>query len=79
MADEIHHSGGQQAPAASEAVHLPGPSYIPVVVAAATTVMVVSVVISWYLVALGAIVNLIVISRWIRDTRRDISELPLEH
>jgi hypothetical protein len=49
------------------------------VVAAATTVMVVSVVISWVLVALAAIVNVIAISRWIRDTRRDIGELPLEH
>ena len=79
MAAEVHHADGEPAPEAGEAVHLPGPSYIPVVVAAATTVMVVSVVISWVLVALAAIVNVIVISRWIRDTRRDISDLPLEH
>ena len=57
MADEVHHTDGEPAPEAGEVVHLPGPSYIPVVVAAATTVMVVSVVISWVLVALAAIVT----------------------
>ena len=79
MADEIHHTGGQHAPQAGEAVHLPGPSYLPVIVAAATTIMVVGVVASWIIVAIGAAINIYAISRWIRDTRRDISELPLEH
>ncbi len=79
MADGVHHTSGEPAPAAGETVHLPGPSYIPVGVAAATTVMVVSVVLSWILVALAGIVDVILIGRWIRDTRRDISELPLEH
>ena len=79
MADEIHQTGGEHAPAAGEAVHLPGPSYLPVIVAAATTILVVGVVISWALVVIGAAIDVYAIGRWIRDTRRDISELPLEH
>lgn len=78
MAD-VHRTSGEPAPEAGEAVHLPGPSYLPVIVAAATTILVVGVVISWFLVALGAVIDIWAIARWIRDTRRDISELPLEH
>ena len=49
------------------------------IVAAATTILVVGIVISWFLVVLGAVIDVYAITRWIRDTRRDISELPLEH
>jgi hypothetical protein len=76
---EVHRTSGEHAPEASEAVHLPGPSYLPVIVALGTTILVVGVVISWFLVALGALIDLYAITRWIQDTRRDISELPLEH
>ncbi len=79
MAGEIHHTSGEHAPEAGEAVHLPGPSYLPVIVAFGTTILVVGVVISWFLVALGALIDIYAIARWIQDTRRDISELPLEH
>jgi hypothetical protein len=30
-------------------------------------------------VVAGSILSVVVIVRWIRDTRRDIDELPLEH
>ena len=33
MADEQVHTGGPEAPAAGEAIHLPGPSYLPVTTA----------------------------------------------
>lgn len=78
MADEIH-AKGEPAAAAGEAVHMPGPTYLPVIVAAATTSLVVGVVISPILVVLGAVVDVIAIYLWIRDTRRDIAELPLDH
>jgi hypothetical protein len=78
MADE-EHAVSEPAPEAGESVHLPGPSYLPVIVAAATTIAVVGVVISWYVVAFGVIVDVWAIVRWIRDTRRDIADLPLEH
>jgi hypothetical protein len=78
MADEVHASGAP-VPEAGEAVHMPGPTYLPVIVAAATTFAVVGVVISPILVVLGLLVDVYAIGRWIRDTRRDIAELPLEH
>jgi type IV secretory pathway TrbD component len=66
-------------PEISEQIHLPGPSYIPVVLAAGVTIAVVGVVLTWVLFAIGMIIFLVSLIRWIQDTRRDISELPLEH
>jgi type IV secretory pathway TrbD component len=37
------------------------------------------VVLSWILSGLGVVITVVAVWRWIRDTRRDISELPLEH
>jgi hypothetical protein len=79
MAEEIQHTTGEPAAEAGEIVHLPGPSYLPVIVAGATTLMVTGIVISWLMVALGAVVNVVAITRWIRETRRDIADLPLAH
>ena len=66
-------------PPPGEAIHLPGPSYLPVVVAAGTTIAIVGVVISWMIFAAGLLITLYAIGRWIADTRRDIADLPLEH
>jgi hypothetical protein len=66
-------------PPAGEAVHLPGPSFLPVIVGAGITVAIVGVVISWIVVAVGAIPTLIAIGIWIKQAREEIAELPLEH
>ncbi len=66
-------------PAATEQVHLPGPSYLPVVVAAGVTLAVVGVVISFFVLALGLIITVVGIVRWVRETREDMAELPREH
>jgi Cytochrome c oxidase subunit IV len=66
-------------PPPGEAVHLPGPSYLPVVVAAGVSITVVGVVISWILVALGLLVTLVAVVRWVRQTRSEMAELPLDH
>jgi hypothetical protein len=79
MADEVEHVHPHTAAAPGESVHLPGPSFLPVLVALFTTIMVVSVVVSWYLFAIAALIDLAIIVRWIKDTRREIAELPLEH
>jgi Flp pilus assembly protein TadB len=78
MAEEVRVSD-QQAEDAGETIHLPGPSYIPVVTAFGLTIAVIGVVLSWILVATGLLITVIAIARWIRETRQDISELPLEH
>jgi Cytochrome c oxidase subunit IV len=78
MADEVHHNGDEP-PAAGEVVHLPGPSYLPVVTAAGLTIALTGIVINWALVGIGVVITLVAIVRWIRETRADIAELPLEH
>ncbi|HEX2070092.1 MAG TPA: hypothetical protein VHF90_00405 [Thermoleophilaceae bacterium] len=77
MADQIGHSG--EVPPPGEAIHLPGPSYIPVVVALGTTIAIVGVVLNWFVFGAGLLIALIAILRWVGDTRRDIADLPLEH
>ena len=66
-------------PPAGEEIHMPAPSLIPLVNAAALAIAIVSITLTWYFVALGGVVFVITTAIWIRDVRRDISELPLEH
>ena len=78
MADEVRVSD-PQAEAAGESVHLPGPSFQPALVALGLTLAVVGVVLSPILVAIGLVITVITVFRWVRDTRSEISELPLDH
>jgi hypothetical protein len=78
MAEEVHVSDAT-ADEAGEAVHLPGPSYLPVATAFGLTIAIVGVVLSWVIVGIGVVIAVIAIVRWIRETRQAISELPLEH
>jgi type IV secretory pathway TrbD component len=78
MADEVR-VFDPSAEEAGEAVHLPGPSYLPVATAFGLTIAVVGVVLSWVIVGIGLVIAVVAIVRWIRETREEISELPLEH
>lgn len=62
-----------------EEIHLPGGSIQPVLLTLGLTVALVGVTTNVFLVIAGAILAVAVIVAWIRDTRRDIDELPLEH
>jgi Flp pilus assembly protein TadB len=77
MADELEPR--DHVPPPGEAIHLPGPSYLPAVAAAGISLAVVGVVIFPVLVVIGAVITAVAVFRWIRETREDISELPLEH
>jgi len=68
-----------QAPAAGEDIHLPGGSIQPVLLTAGITVGLVGVTTNVFLVIAGALLALAVIVAWIRDARREIDELPLDH
>jgi hypothetical protein len=68
-----------QVPPAGEEIHLPGPSALPLLVAALTSVALVAVTLFWPLSVVAGLLVLWCIVRWVRDTRRDIDELPLEH
>ena len=66
-------------PQPTEQIHLPEPSYVPVVLAFGIAIAVVGVVLSWVMVVIGAVIALIALFRWIRQTRSEMSELPLGH
>jgi hypothetical protein len=66
-------------PPAGEEVHMPAPSALPLINAAALAIAIVSITISWWLVGFAGIIFLATTARWIRDVKRDIEELPLEH
>ena len=68
-----------EVPPAGEEIHLPGGSIQPVLLTVGITVALVGVTFNVFLVIAGAILAVAVIVAWIRDTRRDIDELPLEH
>jgi len=77
MADEPLQNG--DVPPAGEAIHLPDPSYLPVIVAAGTTLVLVGVVINVWIFGLGLAVTVVAIARWIGQTREEMAELPLDH
>jgi hypothetical protein len=64
---------------AGEEIHLPGGSIQPVLLTLGIAVAIVGVTTNVFLVIAGALLSVGVIIAWIRDTRRDIDELPLEH
>ena len=77
MADEQTSDG--DAPPPGESIHLPDPSYLPVIVAAGISLAVVGVVIAWYVFAIGLATAVVSVGRWIGQTRREMAELPLDH
>jgi hypothetical protein len=72
---------GQQAstPPVGESVHMPAPSALPLINAAALAFAIVCITVSWVFVAVGVLIFLATAIRWIAETRREIAELPLEH
>ena len=70
---------GEPVPPPSEQIHLPGPSYLPIALAFGVTIALVGVVLTWVLFGIGFVIFLIALFKWIKETRSDISELPLEH
>lgn len=69
----------RQAPPAGEEIHLPGPSLLPLMSAIGITLIVIGTTLTWLMSILGLIIFLVTTVIWIRDTRRDIEQLPDEH
>ena len=78
MADEVRVAEAE-ADEPGEAIHLPGPSYHPVVLAFGLTLAITGVVIFPAMSVIGLVIVLVTLYMWIRDTRRETRELPLEH
>jgi hypothetical protein len=66
-------------PPVGEEIHLPGPSLIPFVCAIGITLLVIGTTIDWIWSVVGGVITIVCVVMWIRDTRRDVSELPEEH
>ena len=66
-------------PPAGEQVHMPEPSVLPLINAAALALAIVSITLTWWLVGAALIVFFGTLIKWIRDVRRDIADLPLDH
>jgi hypothetical protein len=69
----------QEAPPVGEEIHLPGPSLLPLASAVSITLIVIGSTIDWIFSIIGLIGFVVTTVMWIRDTRRDINELPEEH
>ena len=68
-----------EVPPAGEEIHLPGPSIQPVLLAFGITLGIVGITTFFVLVVIGVLITIGTIAVWIRDTRREIDELPLDH
>jgi hypothetical protein len=73
--DELAEDG----PPVAEEIHLPAPSFLPVFMDVGITLGVIGITINFIISIIGIVIFLFTLVRWIRETRRDISELPLDH
>jgi len=67
-----------EVPPSGEEIHLPGPTVLPVLTAVGITLALVGVTTFIALTVIGVILTLVCAVRWIKDTRREVNELPLE-
>ena len=68
-----------EVPPPGEEVHLPGPSLQPLLLAVGITIALIGVLEGPVLWIPGALLTVGVLIAWIRDTVREIDELPLDH
>ena len=66
-------------PPAGEEIHLPGPSIQPLLLTVGITMALLGTTLFFPFVIAGVILSVSVIVAWIRSTRREIDELPLDH
>ena len=77
MAQELEHDPTLPPPV--ETIHLPEPSYLPATLAFGIALSLVGILTGLIVSIIGVIITLVTLVRWIRSTRADINELPLEH
>ena len=63
----------------AETIHMPEPSYLPFFFAIGMTIALVGVITWFPIVVIGLLIVIPVLIRWIRSTREDMAELPLDH
>lgn len=68
-----------QAPPVGEEVHMPEPSLLPILNATGAALAIVGLTLSVFVTAVGLILFLVTLFRWIRAAAHELSELPAEH
>ncbi len=66
------------APPVGEDIHLPGPSILPVLTALGITLSLIGITTFIELTVVGVILTIGCLVRWIKDTRREVDQLPLD-
>ncbi|MDQ3608317.1 MAG: hypothetical protein M3459_05380 [Actinomycetota bacterium] len=66
-------------PPAGEEIHLPGGSLQPVAVTVGVTLVLLGLTTFTILIWVGLIIFVWAVVLWVRDARREMKELPLEH
>lgn len=61
---------------AHEGIHLPPPSIWPVVSAIGIALLLTGLILTPITVIIGALITIVSIGAWIRDSRRELEELP---
>jgi hypothetical protein len=67
-----------EVPPVGEEIHLPGPSILPLLTAVGVTLTLIGITTFIELTVIGGILTVVCVARWIKDTRHDIDELPLD-
>jgi hypothetical protein len=67
-----------EVPPAGEDIHLPGPTILPVLTAVGITLILVGITTFIEFTVIGSLLTLYAVGRWIKETRAEIDELPLD-
>jgi len=67
-----------EVPPVGEEIHLPGPSILPLLTAVGITLALVGITTFIEFTVVGVILTVWCVARWIKDTREEIDELPLD-
>jgi hypothetical protein len=67
-----------EVPPVGEEIHLPGPSILPLLTAVGITLALVGTTTFIEFTVAGGILTVWCVARWIKDTREEIDELPLD-
>lgn len=67
-----------EVPPVGEEIHLPGPTVLPVLTAVGLTLLLIGFTTFIELTVIGALLTTGCIVRWLKDTRAEVDELPLD-
>jgi len=67
-----------EVPPVGEEIHLPGPTILPLLTAVGITLALVGVTTFIEFTVVGVLLTVGCAVRWIKDTRREVNELPLD-